>query len=263
VDVGSLLEQAWKGLAALVRPVMPSRPTASALFLRADQCRQDGQYDEAQRLVAEGLALAPENSTGHLLAASLHLAGRDTAAAHSAFRRALELDPYHPRALLGLARIAFEEGEIAGARGHLARALEYHQDFPEAEALLGLLEGWTPPAPGSTGATTGRLDRLAVPPRARDLVLMDEAGATVAAGPGPAREPVLLAHLAQVKHISASALARSDLGPLRRGYVDCDGALTVLRADDGRLVAVTLPAGTAPAEGWRQLDRVWSDVGRQ
>ena len=48
----------------------------------------------------------------------------------------LSLDPEHPRALLGLARIAFESGEAGTAGQLLERALRVYPDFPEAIALL-------------------------------------------------------------------------------------------------------------------------------
>jgi hypothetical protein len=208
------------------------------------------------------LALAPDSGTGHLLAAYLHLVGRDTALARASFQRVLESDPYHPRALLGLARIAFEDGETDRSRRYVAVALEYYRDFPEAEALRDLLNGWTSTEAGVRAAPPPAGRGPTLPPGARDMVLIDDGAARVVAETAPARVPDLARHLAQVHHIAASALSRSGFGPLRRAFVDCDDGLTVLRVDGRALLAVTLPEPTPPSEGWEHLDRLWTDVRR-
>ena len=59
--------------------------------------------------------------------------------AREAFQSVLALDPNHPRALLGLARIAIEGGDPDAARPALERALLYHPDFPEARVLEKML----------------------------------------------------------------------------------------------------------------------------
>src|SRR5262249_54491310 len=103
-----MLEATWSSLGR-------RRPTVASLFRRADQQRMDGFYEAAARLLAQGLELAPESSVGHLLMAYLHADLRQADEARAEFERVLALDPYHPRALLGLARIAIEEGDTAEA----------------------------------------------------------------------------------------------------------------------------------------------------
>src|SRR5260370_9044451 len=101
-------------------------------------------------------------------------------AAKTSFRRVLSLDPYHPRALFGLARIALEEGDIEGCRPFLDRAIQYFPDFPEAKALQEMVATWSAPAvavPSTVGAINTK--RLRLPPGAHDRIL-----------PPPARTPL-------------------------------------------------------------------------
>ena len=133
---GALLERVLSSFATL------RSPSAAELFRRADRLRHEGRYPEATRLVQEGLRRAPTSAAGHLLAGYLHLAAREVGPAREAFQSALALDPDHPRALLGLARIAIEAGDPDTARPALARALLYHPDFPEARALAEMLASW-------------------------------------------------------------------------------------------------------------------------
>lgn len=53
-----------------------------------------------------------------------HIKQKDLPAARLGFERALELKPYHPHALLGLANISKAEGKTEEALDHLARILE-------------------------------------------------------------------------------------------------------------------------------------------
>jgi hypothetical protein len=93
-------------------------------------------------LVASGLLLDPDNVVGHLLAGSLHPMLREMGKARTSFERLLALEPTHPRALLGLARISLEEGDTGACTDLVRRALARYPDFPEAKACstsLGLL----------------------------------------------------------------------------------------------------------------------------
>lgn len=260
MDFADLLERISTGLTTFVRPSASHRaPTAASLFRQADQCRQDGRYDEARRLLADGLALQPSSGTGHLLAAYLQLVDRDMPAARASFHRVLELDPYHPRALLGLARIALEEGDVDGSKSFLGRALQYYQDFPDAKALRDMLESWTPvtaPAP----APVSPLERLELHADARDMVLARADGSLILARSQAERQRALTLHVAQVNRIASSALARSGLGTLRRAAVDSDHALTVMRAEGGDVLALTLPASVDLDVASAELDRVWREL---
>ena len=99
--------------------------------------RREGRYAEAASLVASGLALDPSSVTGHLLAAYLQSAQRTIEPRRTReFRWVLGAIPPIPRALLGLARIALEEGDVVGCRECLSSALRAYPDFPEARAVL-------------------------------------------------------------------------------------------------------------------------------
>ncbi len=263
MDFAGILGRISTGLTTLVRPAAGQRaPTAAALFRQADQCRQDGRYEESRRFLAEGLALQPNSGTGHLLAAYLQLVDRDMRAARASFQRVLELDPYHPRALLGLARIAFEEGDVEGSKGFLSRALQYYQDFPDAQALRDMLENWTPVMAAVTPpAQASPLERLELHAEARDMVLARADGSLVLARTSAERQRALSLHVAQVNRIAQSALARSGLGALRRAAVDGDDTLTVMRADGGDVLALTLPRGLELEVAHAELDRVWRALG--
>lgn len=263
VDFGSLLGRISTGFTTLVKPAVGHRPpTAAALFRRADQCRQDGRYDESRRLISDGLALQPNSGTGHLLAAYLSLVDRDMGAARASFHRVLDLDPYHPRALLGLARIAFEEGDVDGSKSFLGRALQYYQDFPDAKALRDMLDSWTPVStPPPTPASP--LERLDLPAGATDMVLARADGSLVLARSSVERQRALTLHVAQVNRIASSALARSGLGVLRRAAVDSEDTLTVLMVDGGDVLALTLPRTLDLGQALAELDRVWRKLGMQ
>jgi len=63
----------------------PSSQRRQALR-RADLYRQEGRFEEAAELVAQGLRLSPNNGVGHLLSAYLHLAFRQIGPAKSEFQ---------------------------------------------------------------------------------------------------------------------------------------------------------------------------------
>ena len=134
------------------------RPTSAQMFRQAQRLRDDGRFEDAAELVADALIREPGSVVGHLLAGSLHMTLRETGQARTSFERVLALEPTQPRALLGLARIALEDGETLACRDLLSRALARYPDFPEARALLdvarGLSTGAEPkrPAPPVTAA---------------------------------------------------------------------------------------------------------------
>src|SRR5689334_3712449 len=111
------------------------RAVAEALR-RAEQRRREGRYAEASALVAHVLELEPQNLHAHLLAAYLHVAQRTPAPAKAEFRWVLGHDANHPRALLGLARIALEENDVRVCHDLLRRALRLYPEFPEAVARV-------------------------------------------------------------------------------------------------------------------------------
>jgi tetratricopeptide (TPR) repeat protein len=227
-------------------------------FRRADQFRREGRLPEAMKMVAHGLRLDPDNVTGHLLAAYLHAAGRAMAPAKTEFQWVLARDPNHARALLGLARIALEEGELAECRKLLGRALRFYPDFPEAQAVLDAVV--TPRAGAPPVAVTMTVDRLRLPENGRSLVMARHDGALVATGPGAVDETPRAAAFARLLGVAGAALARCGFGAVRRAIVE-DAEDAVFTRTDGRMfVALTLPRTTATTQGLLEVNRVWAGV---
>ena len=228
-------------------------PTPAELFGHADRLRRTGHDGEAAELVLQGLRLDPTSTTGHLLAAYLHAARRSIEPARREFRWVLERDASHPRALLGLARLALEDGDVDSCREALVRALRAYPDFPEAQALLdGLAERRpAPPPPGRT-----RLDRLRLPASARALFVVAGDGVMIAARPETAREEGY--RLARAAGLAATALQRAGFGRLRRGIVADADDLHFLRTDVTLTLAVTLPRTTHITQGLLEVNRLWA-----
>ena len=256
MGLGTFLERTWSGITGLVRP-----RSAASLFRLADQYRHEGRYEDAAELVAEGLRVSPDIAVGHLLDAYLHVVFREMPAAKASFRKVLALDPYHPRALFGLARIALEEGDIEGCRPYLDRAIQYFPDFPEAKALQEMVTTWTaPPAPAATTVGTMATERLRLPPGARDLVLTYADGTLVLAHGDDERQKHLALHVTQVYRIASATLARAGLGALRRGVVEGASETTFMRSDGGVILGVTLGREVEVGAGLVQVGRLWTDL---
>jgi tetratricopeptide (TPR) repeat protein len=231
------------------------------LFRRADRLRHEGRIAEAADLVEEGLRRAPNSAAGHLLAGYLYLTGREVEPARAAFQSVLALDPVHPRALLGLARIAIEEGDPAAARPYLERALQYHADFPEARALEDMLASWTaePADAASAGTRDAAAAGIHLPAGGRDPILARLDGAVVFARCDEGREAALAQHVIQVARIATATLTRAGLGALRRGVIEGADESTYLQTGVGLVLAVSLPASTAVGDGLAELERLWAD----
>lgn len=256
MGLATFLERTWSGITGLVRP-----RSAASLFRLADQYRHEGRYEDAAELVTEGLRVSPNIAVGHLLDAYLHVVFREMPAAKASFRRVLALDPYHPRALFGLARIALEEGDIEGCRPFLDRAIQYFPDFPEAKALQEMVATWSAPAAApssSIGAVS--TERLRLPPGARDLVLTHADGTLVFAQGAEERQRHLALHVTQVYRIASATLARAGLGALRRGVVEGESETTFLRSDGGVILGVTLAREIEIGAGLVQVGRLWTDL---
>ena len=252
MSLGAVLGRTWSGITNRVRP-----PTAAALFRRALEYRDSGRYDEAARLVAEGIEQAPQSGFGHLLAAYLHVARREMEPAKLAFRRVLVLDPYHPRALLGLARIAFDESDLEASRALLDRTLQFYPDFAEARAFQGMvMTGSGPPAVPPMAAH--ELE-LGIP--ARDLAVTRTDGSVVRARVDDERAQSLAHHMAQVHRTASATLARAGLGPLRRGVVETGGGMTLLLSDAGLILSATVDGHVEIGAGLIQIGQLGTKLG--
>jgi tetratricopeptide (TPR) repeat protein len=257
-----LLARIWEAITSITRP-----PNAATLFRRADLYRQEGRFEEAAELVAQGLRLQPNNGVGHLLSAYLHLAFRQIGPAKAEFQTVLSVDPYHPRALLGLARIALEERDLAACRPFLDKALQYYPDFPEARALQEMVAGWADVAvPAGQRAYAGpplAAERLKPPAAGREFVLTQADGTLVFSQQGDKDAEDLAAHVTQVYRIAAATLTRAGLGALRRGIVQATTETTFFRSNDRLILALTFPQDVKIGFGLLETDKMWTNSLRE
>ena len=260
-DLAELVERGWSGLTGAMRP-----RTSAALFRQADRYRNEGRYPEAATLVAEGLRQSPDSSVGHLLSAYLFMAARDMDSARGAFDRVLALDRYHPRALLGLARLGIEEEDLDGAKVLLDRALQYYSDFPEARALRDMLEEWasTPPPlePDAASAAPSELPAdLELAGTVSDLAVVKLDGAPVLARVDAERGALLAQHLTRVYRMASATLSRAGFGALRRGGVETESGTMFFARDAGTVLTATIDGHTEIGAGLAHVGRIWSKLG--
>lgn len=235
-------------------------PSTVQIFREAGRQRDAGRFEEATALVARGLRLDPHNVVGHLLAGSLHVLSREMRLAQAAFQRVLALDPTHPRALLGLARIALEEGEARTCAEHLRRALARYPDFPEAQALLEVVGRPTTTDRRATRSPTSlRLDHVRVPPASRELLLARIDATPILVQPGGTGADELAARTAQLCRLAAAVLNRSGSGPLHHAIIEGAAESTYLRADDELVLSLVFSRDVDPAAALADLERVWTD----
>lgn len=236
-------------------------PSTVELFARAERYRREGRFEEASALVQEALARDPRSVFGHLLTAYIHAAFRRSDQAKAAFNTALSIDPYQPRALLGLARITFEQGDGATCRELLERALRVYPDFPEARALLGVVVSVGAPrtgaGPSMPGAAPAALERLALPVGSRECLLVDTAGRVLFAHGATRDGADASAHLQRMARIASATLERARLGALRSAVIESGEATTFLRCDDRLLLSLGLPRDVATGVGQRHTESVW------
>jgi tetratricopeptide (TPR) repeat protein len=235
------------------------RPTTVQLFRRAGHYRDSGRFEEAAELIASGLELDPDSTVGHLLAGSLHTVFREMHLARTSFERVLTLDPSHPRALLGLARISLEEGDREASVRHLEQALERYPDFPEARALLEVVTslGTVPAAAPPVAAL--RIDRLRAPAEVREVLVARADGTLLAAAPRGVRSPDSAARLARLCRLAGAILRHAGLGDLEQAVLESSTDATFLRADPATLLCLALPREADLAPGLVHLERVWAN----
>ena len=258
-----LLSRIWDAITSFTRP-----PNAATLFRRADLYRQEGRFEEAAELVAQGLRQAPNNGVGHLLSAYLHLAFRQIGPAKSEFQAVLGLDPYLPRALLGLAKIALEERDLAACRPFLDKALQYYPDFPEAKALQDMVSSWTmtPVAAGQHPVYAGppiQVEKLKPPAGGREFVLTQADGTLVFSQQGDKDAEDLAGHVTQVYRIASATLQRAGLGALRRGIVQAATETTFFRTNDRLILALSFPQDVKVGFGLLETDKLWTNSLRE
>jgi tetratricopeptide (TPR) repeat protein len=224
---------------------------------RAELRRREGRYAEAGALVARALEIDAGNLHAHLLAAYLHVARRATAPAKEEFHWVLGHDPNHARALLGLARIAFEERDTRTCHDLLRRALRFYPEFPEASALLELVRAREAvPAPVAPAAP--RVERLRLPGTGRALIIGRTDGGLIASQPVTDDAKDVAEALARTLQVATAALRRAGVGPLHRAIVEDRRDAVFTRTDGELIVSLALPRATDPTQGLLDVNRLWS-----
>jgi tetratricopeptide (TPR) repeat protein len=234
--------------------------TSAQMFRQAQRLRDDGRLEDAAALVADALVREPSSVVGHMLAGSLHMTLRETGQARTSFERVLALDPTQPRALLGLARIALEEGDAAASSELLSRALARYPDFPEARALLDVVRGLDA-APEAAGAAPPagaiRPDRVRLPAESREALFVRRDATLVFATPRGPRTEAVAASAVKLSRIATAMLARAGFGPLRHAVIEGAAETTYLRTDDAALLTLAFDSDVKAATAVAHLERVW------
>ncbi len=244
---------------ALIHRLTGRRPPSTAALCRqASRLRDAGRFEEALERVQQALALDPQSVVGHLLAGSLHAVFRDPERARASFEHVLRLDPTHPRALLGLARIALEEDDPRAAAELLRRALARYPDFPEAQALLAVVTADDSPRPRAS-APALRADRLRVPAESREMLLATADGRLLLAQPRGPRSEEIAARTARVYRLAAAMVSRIGCGPLEHAVIEGAAETTVARSDGGVLLSLTFGRDVPLGQALVHLDRVWAN----
>jgi len=243
------------------------RRTASSVELlqRAERYRREGRFEDGAALAREVLGREPKNALALLLRGYLHAALRDSVAARAAFRAVLALDPEHPRAMLALARIAFEDGEVGPAKQLLEKALRIYPDFPEALALLDATravagEPMLAEDSAASGTLMARLGQIPRPEGTRECLLFTTDGGLLLAHPATVTRAALAVHLARVATLGSATLARAGLGPLRRASVSANPGTTFIAVEGRHVLALTLPPETTVAAGQTQTAELWKQL---
>ena len=232
------------------------------LLQRAERARREGRPQDAERFVAQVLSLDPNNVLAYLLAGYLHAASRRREEARRSFQAVLALDSDHPRGMLGLARVELEDGDLAGARTLLERALRFFPEFPEARALLDMVASLAATvSPAEAALAPGielRLQQLVLPEGTRECLIVQTDGAVLYAYPVSRTRDALAAHLVRVVAIASATLGRAGLGPLHRAAIDSNTGTTFIQADARLIVTLTFPRDGTVAYAHRALDAVWA-----
>lgn len=112
-----------KAAASKKRPALKPGKTANIKSLDEIQSMADqGRLDEALMFVDEHLDKTPDSAQAYYLKGVISLALDADAGAVDAFKKALYLDPKHYQALINLAVLAEEAGEVKQAETYRARA---------------------------------------------------------------------------------------------------------------------------------------------
>jgi tetratricopeptide (TPR) repeat protein len=132
----------------------------------ADAYRRAGRFAQAESVLTAGLRNHAEYSSAHVVLGRLRLDQGQRAAAETAFRRVLQLDPHNHVALDYLGRLATEDGRLEEALNHYRKLARVKPGETVAERVIDLerrLQGRGAPGPsGSPPGASGDAHRSAV-----------------------------------------------------------------------------------------------------
>jgi tetratricopeptide (TPR) repeat protein len=233
--------------------------TPAQTFLKADRCRREGRLEAAAQLIAAGLEQSPNHASGHLLAAYVHAASHRLDAAKAAFQQVLTLERDNPRAFLGLARVALEEGDLDASRRHLEQALRLYPDFLEARALLDVVTDRSAGV-GETSPTEPALptERFKTLVGTRDVMLARTDGAVVFGQLASGGHEQLATLLGRTVRMASATLARAGLGAARRGVIDASSGMLVVRSEAGLILSLACPDTVQPGVALLEVNRLWA-----
>jgi tetratricopeptide (TPR) repeat protein len=250
----------WFNRLWTTRTSSPRSSTTVQLFRQATLHRNAGRFEEAAALVERGLRLDPDNVVGLLLAGSLHAVFRETQLARTAFQRVLTLDPTHPRALLGMARMALEAGEAETCADFLRRALGRYPDFPEARALLeAMSHAAADPAPRPASTPAVRVERLRVPQESRETLLARTDARLIFAHPHGTSTEEVAARTSRLCRLTDALFARGGLGRLAYAVLESAAETTFLRADGEMVLSIAFGREIEISAGLAHVERVWAN----
>jgi tetratricopeptide (TPR) repeat protein len=252
---GMVFARIWHIVARKRRP-----STSVQMFRRAQHLRDEARYKRAALVVEDALLQDPRSVVGHLLAASLHMVLRETGQARASFERVLALEPTQPRALLGLARVALEEGDAAACLELLTRALTRYPDFQEARALLEVARGLVTTADAKrTAASNGAIhaNPLRLPAESLEALFMRADATVLFAEPHGPRTNAVAGSAMKLATVATAMLEGAGLGPLRHAVIEGVADTTYLRADDAALLTVSFDRDLKSATAVEHLKRVW------
>jgi predicted negative regulator of RcsB-dependent stress response len=129
------VEKLADDLAPIAATVTPRRMAALAV--------EAGNYDEAEQLLVQEVARAPDDAALHLQLGRLHYARNAGAAAEAELSRAMALDPRNHLAPLLLGQVQARRGLKGQARAAFREALRRNPDCVEARDGLLLLKART------------------------------------------------------------------------------------------------------------------------
>jgi tetratricopeptide (TPR) repeat protein len=122
------------------RPPPPKRTRLKALLAEGARARAQGDAHKALEVYARALALEPKNADALASRGGCYLELSQYAPAESSFEAALEANPTHAGALMGLAETFRYEGRRPEAVGYYRKYLAAHPRGADAAAARSAIE---------------------------------------------------------------------------------------------------------------------------